>query len=284
MKKVFMTLAVVLMGVTAANAQFVLGGTVGIGGSVGSSQYRDGVLINKSTNQFNLTIAPKFGYLFNEGKMEAGLMLNLGYTDIIGFGKLNMYGSSPSFSSSPVLNAKNHKAAVQTGSINNLSLTVTPYYRYFFLQKGIFSLGIQAHLGLGGSFYIAPTMKAFKGQVEDYSVLQHEYVYEDVELTKDQAKEANKELKEDYKNYDQSYFNYGIYVIPVMRFDLSEHCYMDITLNSIGLYAAGAVSSYKDTGIDSETFNVTKKTSSFTGGFTGFSQGNAVSIGFAYKF
>jgi len=181
------------------------------------------------------------------------------------------------------LDAKNHKKAVSTGNLNNLNLVISPYYRYFFLQKGIFSLGIQAQLNLGGTFYIAPTAKAFKGQTETYDFLTGEYIYTDVERTKEEAEIVNKEMKEHYADYAQTAFNYGIYVIPVMKFDLSEHCYMDITLNSIGLYAAGNISSQKDMSMSGE-MNVVKKTSSFTGGFTGFSQGNAISVGFAYRF
>jgi len=276
-------MAAVLMGVTAANAQLIIGGNLGVGGTVGNKEVTDGKLTTKSVDQFNLTVAPKIGYQLMDGKMEVGAAIALGYNLVEGYGECTLYGTNANFDADDLIFKDDLKTPIKTGKRENLTLSVTPYVRYFFLQKGIFSLGIQGQVGLGGQFYVPATMYAYKGKFEKFNLMKGEYEWEDVELTKDEAKEINEENAKYIKDQKNQYFAYDIRIMPVMKFDLSEHCYMDITLNAIGLYAGGYVRTYMEQSTG-EAFDTKVKESSFNGGFTGFSQGNAISVGFAYRF
>lgn len=263
-----MTLAAVLVGMTAANAQLVVGGSIGLGGEVGTDFKKDGVLENKMPNRFNLEFAPRIGYQMMEGKMELGLSLDLNYNQISNFGD----GITPVVTS-------DHKKAIKTSASNGMYFGVSPYVRYFFLHKGIFSLGIQANINLGGQFMLADTYYAYKGQIGEMGI------YIDQEVTKEQAQKMHDAEKDAIKDSKYSNFQYGISVVPVIKLDLTEHLYMDIAFNAAQLYLNGSTTSYIEKASklleDAEDIKVTQ--SNFSAGIQGF-QGSALSIGFAYKF
>ncbi len=268
-----MTLAVALMGLTAANAQLVVGGSIGLGGNIGSDSKFDGELESKMPNRFNFEFAPRIGYQMMDDKMELGLSLNLNYHQTTNFGD----GITPVVSS-------DHKKAIKTSASNSMYFGVCPYVRYFFLQRGIFSLGIQANINLGGDFMLADTYYAYKGEVKMMS-MGESALYKEVEVTKDEAKKSHDARKEAIKDSKYSNFQYGISVVPVIKLDLTEYLYMDIAFNAAQLYLNGSTTSYIENApkLSEEAKDIKVTQSSFDAGIQGFC-GSALSIGFAYKF
>ncbi|MCQ2340106.1 MAG: hypothetical protein MJZ79_04920 [Paludibacteraceae bacterium] len=242
MKKLFVTMAAVLMGLVAANAQLIVGGSFGLGGSAGTTTKADGDITGRTPSNFNFSFAPKVGYVLMDGKMEVGGMLVLDYTG--------------TYTYKPV-----DKKAYKDYREDELSLSINPYVRYYFLQKGCFNLGVQGMLGLGGNFLL-PT---------------HYYKVKDYR-TSSEAKDMNSDAKDAVKDAEYSNFRYGLFVAPVMAFNLTNHFVMDITLNALGLYLAGehtaqTVSDVKNT---EDTFN---------GGLIVMNNSDTYfQLGFSYKF
>ena len=59
LKKVFLTLTVALMGVTAIHAQLVIGGSLGVGGEIGSKTVVNDLITKKGSNTFNFSFVPR---------------------------------------------------------------------------------------------------------------------------------------------------------------------------------------------------------------------------------
>ncbi len=242
-----MTLAVVLMGLTAANAQLVIGGGFGLGGNVGNVQKADGVVTDKADNTFYFSLLPKVGYMLKDGKMEVGARLNFNYLHTTQFTVFNEQVSKDQRSYSA-------------------SLEVAPYFRYFFLRKGIFNLGIEANMDLGGSFAIANKFYA----IEDFR-------------TQKEANEMTKQSKTAIKDGKPTNFNWGISVVPVMMFNLTQHCYMELALNAVGIGIWGNKSTSQFKMPNDEIVKMTD--SDFGGGINYMNVAqDFFSLGFAYKF
>ncbi len=255
MKKVFMTLAVALMGFTAVNAQLVLGGDLGLSGAAGTATKNDGDLKYKGNSSFNFTFAPKAGYLFNDGKMEAGAAISLGYNQIMSYVVL-----------------KDHKAAKNMKD-PNFTIYFTPYYRYYFLQKGNFSFGVEADLSFGSSF-------GLKNKYYEY-----DETLDGVSRSKEQADKMNDQAKEDKKFEKAKVLAWQIAIAPVAKYDLTDHFYVDVTLNALALYVGGDKTSYnfKSTELGKGGQEIKFSQSNFNGGLR-IANHDYIKLGFAYKF
>lgn len=122
MKKIIVVLAAALIGFSA-NAQFYVGGSLGLNSTEGSSSF---------------TIAPEFGYALSD-KLTIGAVVGLGNNELSLF--------------YPQLNDL-------SGIIGSLGLLeegfgwqVNPYVRYTFAQVGNFSIFADGALNLGGFKY-----------------------------------------------------------------------------------------------------------------------------------
>lgn len=242
MKKIFVTMAAVLMGIVAANAQLIIGGSFGLGGRVGNVEKTDGDVTSKNANSFNFSVAPKIGYVLMDGKMEVGATLELAYNGTFYY---------------KVVGEKAYKNYRH----DDLSMSFNPYVRYYFLQKGCFNLGVQGMIRLGGGFLLPDHYY----KVKDYR-------------TSSEARDMNDAEKDRVKDAEYSNFQYGLYVAPVMAFNLTDHFVMDLTFDALGLYLAG-----EHTAQTKSDVKVTDDT--FRGGLTVMSTSNTYfRLGFAYKF
>lgn len=257
MKKLFITLAAVLMGLTAANAQLSIGGSVGFGGTAPSTTKVDGDIVSCSDGTFNFSFAPRVSYFLKDGKLEVGGMIQLAYSDDMTYGIKG-----------------NQKALFKDSKTQSLGLFVTPYVRYYFLRKGCFNLGVQGTLLLGGNFLLPEHYYAYTGSYWKEGVEQ-----EGPYRTKDEAKDMNTAAKDAIKDLNYLNFQYGISVTPVMMFNLNEHWLMDVSIDAFGLYLQGTTTSVEPK--DSKK----TVTNTFNGGISAMS-GNVsyLSVGFAYKF
>lgn len=237
-------MAVALMGLATASAQLVVGGGLRIGGTASSVSKVDGEITGKTPDNFYFGISPKVGYVMKDGKLEVGAIVSLQYRQSTSFN--DEYKFAKDF--------RNY----------GVNLYVDPYVRYYFLQKGIFSLGIEGIVEFGGWFDVASKYYA----IDDYR-------------TADEAKEMTKAQKQSIKDSKPVNFSYGIAVRPVMLFNINEHWCVDITVDALGLYLGGSYSK-REQNIGGET--VKYESNSFDGGFQMFSGQNGIAIGAAYKF
>ncbi len=244
MKKLFLTMAVALMGLATASAQLVVGGGLRIGGTASSVSKADGKIINKTDDQFYFGISPKVGYVMKDGKLEVGAIVSLQYDHFTHFDDMHEFAKD----------VRNYR----------VNLFVDPYVRYYFLQKGIFSLGIEGIVGLGGWFDVASKYYAIDGY-----------------RTADEAKEMAKAQKQFIKDSKPVNFSYGISVRPVMLFNINEHWCVDITVDALGLYLGG---NYSKSEQDLGSGIVKVESNNFDGGLQMFSNQNGIAIGAAYKF
>lgn len=136
MKKLFLTLALAAATMVGANAQFILGGTIGGGVDWSKLSDKDESDNYESTTDWDINFGLKFGYGIND-KMELGLKAGIGY---------DREGGEVS-AATPLGTVTADKADESIFGWN-----VTPYFRYALLTSGNFSLGLQADLNVfGGS-------------------------------------------------------------------------------------------------------------------------------------
>lgn len=124
MKKLFITLALAAATFVGANAQFIIGGHLGLGSNVASYSY-DGDKVQDDTD-FGFGLGVKAGYAITD-RIEIALKIGIDYS---------WYQNSP-----------------KTGaSFNNdaFGWYVTPTFRYAFLDSEKFQLGVQADLSFFG--------------------------------------------------------------------------------------------------------------------------------------
>lgn len=127
MKKLFITLALAATTFVGANAQFIIGGTIGVGSNVATTFY-DGDKQFDNTD-FGFGIGVKVGYGITE-KMEIALKAGINY--------------------SWWQNAATVLGTTTTTSADGLGWYITPNFRYAFLDTDKFQLGVQADLNFFG--------------------------------------------------------------------------------------------------------------------------------------
>ncbi len=202
MKKILLSAAMMVAAVSFANAQWFVGGNVGVNSTSGD-------LYGDETTT-NFSIMPKVGYIFNEN-WAAGVQL--GYASISDVSSLDFHG----------LNG--------TGEAQGLAARA--FARYTPWQLGRFSL-------------------AFEGGL----------AYESLDL----------------KDEDVKFNNFGLYIVPVVQFDLTCNVMLESRFNFAALNAD--FTSVKPDGGDSVNgtsvgFGVNADGADLTGG---------IELGFIVKF
>lgn len=129
MKKFFITIALALATVTVCNAQYFVGGSIGL--STHSSKTEidgDGYGTIKSPSTLGFSISPKVGYYLSP-KVAVGLSASFGYRD------------STIYSNTTTPNT----------TVKAYSWSVSPFARYTFLQFGKLSVLAEATVGINGT-------------------------------------------------------------------------------------------------------------------------------------
>lgn len=137
MKKVILSLAVALMSVTAVNAQMVLGGSLGVSGSIGSKTVVDGKITSGDfRNRLDITFAPRIGFRVSDRwEIGAALGLNYGYTM-----KYRL--------------KNDHKSLEKDLQTPDFNIDVYPYARCLFLRRSFFNMGLEGVVDLGWTLYM----------------------------------------------------------------------------------------------------------------------------------
>lgn len=134
MKKVLFMLAFAGFAM-AANAQFILGGQLGLStGSSNTHHEKIGALADfdqPTSSSFDFTFAPTISYVLNE-KMQVGVGLSLT------LGSNTMYGPAAVYALDKEMWSKT----------SSTSFGVSPYFRYYFAKAGKFNFFCEAALGL----------------------------------------------------------------------------------------------------------------------------------------
>lgn len=137
MKKAIFTLALAAFAF-AANAQFVLGGSLGFnhnGGNQNTDPSSALILADYAQNaRTNFNISPKFGYNIND-KMQLGLALGINYNYNRTYGVLQLNSSNNNYE--------------DYGSNTQWSYDIAPYFRYNITDFGKFTLFCEAQLAFG---------------------------------------------------------------------------------------------------------------------------------------
>ena len=135
MKKLFITLALAAATFVGANAQFIIGGTIGGGVNFSKDSY-DGDALTSTTNG-GFALGVKLGYAINDN-MEIGLKAGFDWTQVTN----KVYDNTTAL-----------MLVGPSGSVKGdaLGWYVTPNFRYAFLNSNGFQLGLQADVNLHGN-------------------------------------------------------------------------------------------------------------------------------------
>ncbi len=136
MKKLFITLALAAATFVGANAQFIIGGTIGGGVNFSKNSYDGDALTSVTDGGFGLGV--KLGYAINDN-MEIGLKAGIDW-------------AQQTF--------KTYNPDTKTTG-NGFGWYVTPNFRYAFLNNNGFQLGLQADIALFGDDGASIGLKSF---------------------------------------------------------------------------------------------------------------------------
>lgn len=221
MKKIFTTLAVVLMSAVAMNAQLVIGGSLGMGGTAPTVEREDGKLEDMSSASFKMEVNPQVGYMLLDRKLEVGMAIGMGYERAV-----------KSFM------VRKNKAYASALGGRSFSLAFAPYAKYDFFEKNGFSFGVKGELALGALFELPNHYFAIK----DY-------------VSAETAKELNKNAKEAIKD-EPIPFVWGLSIAPVLSYMPTEHVRIEAALTGLGFSVAGSVLSEDGASISSTAANL----------------------------
>lgn len=132
MKKILLTLALAAFAFTA-NAQFVIGGNVGVNHNGNHDKN-----FSTGTAYTGISIEPKVGYQLND-KMQFGAQVGWTYT------YNRWYGMSATAGAIPV--ASYSKDSYESNPVNVIN--IAPYFRYNFATWKHFTVFCEAQLGVG---------------------------------------------------------------------------------------------------------------------------------------
>ncbi|MBQ2441665.1 MAG: hypothetical protein II502_05690 [Paludibacteraceae bacterium] len=216
MKKVFITLAVVLGMATAANAQLVIGGGIGFGANTNGGSQKDSEigLISKAPVDFTFGFTPRVGYIFNE-KWEVGGKLALNYNQTMTYDVLQDK------------EGKNGKAFKEHKD-SKFVWAIQPYARFRCFEINGFGLWIEGVASVGTSLGYNTKYYAY------------EYNSDNVGRTADQAKALN-----EISNPRQSAFQGSLAFQPVLTYAINEHWIIETSLNFLGFNLGGEVATVK---------------------------------------
>lgn len=255
MKKVFITLAVVLGMATAANAQLVIGGGVEFGGASSKITRDAGYGDSYKNSSFDFGFTPRIGYIINE-KWEVGAGVTLKYNENINFAMVSK-GTDP---------AKAEKASKNL----NFSWSINPYARYRLFDVKGFGFWLEGEANLGTS--LEGRTKHFAYGVENET---------NTWQTAQQAKDADK-IPDGHK---YSKFNGAFHIQPVLTYAINEHWSIESQLYLLSFSISGSVEKTTDKGVDTKgnAADVTITDNTFDWGL-GLKQGRYLSLGVVYKF
>lgn len=214
MKKVFLTLALAAFAF-AANAQFIISGTIGFNNDGGATNYdlnktESYTIPNDISNTF--IFSPTFGYQFND-KMQVGISLNYSYRYSKDF---NTLGYS--------LDHQNYEGWTTSSSTR---FAIAPYFRYNLMSWNKLTLFLQAQAAFG----FTPRVNYHEFSTEVPAIIS----------------EVNKEYESNTKGTDVV-----LSLTPGLNYSLGQHCSLDLyidlatlayTYNKQTTYDDGVVSS-----------------------------------------
>jgi len=264
-----MTLAAVLMGMTAANAQLVLGGSLNFSGNTGDvDKNKEQGITYKGDDKFGMAIAPKIGYMFMDQKMEAGAALYFGYNETMNYDvmfKTTILDVAPYIKYTDGKPFKDYKES-------SFAFYFQPYLRGRLVGVKGFGIWLEGIASLGTSIEFQDKYYAYK-----YG--------DEIGRSEEEAKELNKEPELKSNNFIGS-----LSIKPVLTYDINEHWRLETGLNFLSLYLGGAVynNEYytdqvaKTKGI--ETYNTFNYGIAVSGSDIIGKQIGYITIGAAYKF
>jgi len=253
MKKVFMTLAAVLMGMTAANAQLVLGGSLSFQSadkdgtyiqSLRTNSTSENGLIYKNANPFRFGFAPKIGYMLNDQKIEVGVKLELLYGQstnyLIKYNKVEkeLEGGLTEITYTD-------GKAVKKNMTSYLNFFVDPYARFRVVNAKGFGVWFEGLVRLGTSVDLKTKQYAYEKGYYKEGTQSMSYIEEKEALTQEMI-DKKKELdpQKSFSNFTGSFR-----IAPVLTYDINEHWRLEAALNFLAVEVGGYVEtteSYKN--------------------------------------
>lgn len=273
MKKALLTIALAAFAL-AANAQFLIGGSLGFGMFSGSTNYT-GMLGTTTTervfpcalanpsaqNDFNslnetmiLTVLPKIGYQLND-KMQAGLsfgiMLDNRKDHSMYFIHYYTYENFEGWESS-----------------SQLAICATPYLRYNLIEKDDFTIFAEAQLGV--TLGLNPKFHRFQTEYNQ-GAIHHEAIDADIE------------------GKEYTYTDIALNIIPGVNYRMSDRCSLDLYVNLLRLgFEYKNEDFYQDQNLINNTLTNPADAREWVVNSTNilFSAGNGplISLGFNYHF
>lgn len=228
MKKQLLSLATALLVAAAANAQIIVGGALSFGANGGQVERnsQQGVT-KKSPVSFGMTIAPKVGYILDE-KYEFGVSLDVNYNHTMYYNAL--------------LNSDGEKGrAFRAKKEFETEWSINPYGRVRCFETKGFGIWVEGIVRLGGLGTYGE-----KAYTYDYDGI---YGYGDqlyyTQNTRDEAKRLTEEAEKKYdENHRESHFRGGLYIQPILTYDINEHWILETRLNFLGFNLSGGVDKY----------------------------------------
>jgi hypothetical protein len=246
MKKVILTLAVVFGLATAASAQLVIGGNIGIDGSA-STSYKDSDrgLYQKTPSSFALSVSPKIGFMMLDQRLEVGLGLAFTYYQTMNYivqGTYAMNGTAIKYDTETGLPMFNKDAeAHKDYKAYNYEWSLNPYARFRLFNVKGFSMWLEGVLSFGTS--IASTRKYY---AYDKGYVYASYTDAFTGMTYASETEVPERKQKDIDDYEEglpktTHFNGSFAVRPVLTYDFNEHWRIETQLNLLSLYIGGYV-------------------------------------------
>ena len=246
MKKVILTMAVVFGLATAASAQLVVGGNIGIDGSAPQS-YKDSDrgLYQKSSSSFDLSVSPKIGFMMLDQRLEVGIGLTFTYNQSMNYivqGTYEMNGTAIKMDTETGLPLYNKDAEAHKDYKDyNYDWSLNPYARFRLFNVKGFSMWVEGVLSFGTS--IASTRKYYaydKGYV--YASYTDPFTVTSYTANTEVPERKQKDIDDYEENLPKTtHFNGSFAVRPVLTYDINEHWRLETQLNLLSLYIGGYV-------------------------------------------
>lgn len=263
MKKVFLTIALAAFAF-AANAQLVVGGSLGFNTYSNSTNYTN-VLGNTTTevtvpgwwggnDYIDLTVMPKVGYQLNDN-MQVGLAFGINWSKEKDYSNyFAQYATIDDF-----------EGYVTT---SGMSVGLTPYFRYNLAEVGDFTLFCEAQLGL--NFGLNPT-------VNNYHTA---YSVGGINIDA---------VDEDQEGIESTSTNIALVVVPGLNYKLGDNLSLDVYANVLRLgFEYNSQREFRDNNVIAGISGAPTDTDEWVTNSTRFilSAGNtaAISVGLNYHF
>lgn len=265
MKKVFITLAVVLGMATAANAQLLIGGGINFNGGTDKTVRSGEWGAQSKFSNFGFGISPIIGYQIN-GKFEVGAKIVLDYDH------------STTYAAIENINGKEAAKFARDSRTTSFDWSINPYARYRLFDVKGFGFWLQGEAELGTTLE----------RKTKY------YAYGSDETNISRKQDVADKMNEKRPGHKYSKFNGAFYVQPVLTYALDGHwtIYSELNLLSLGVW--GSVEKTTEEFVPGSTtvktvnregkeeaITDTRNTCNFN---LGLFQGRALTLGVVYKF